>query len=68
MHSYLESLETCCLVTALLEFIFILTGIVKRLLKAGSPINYKDCGECTPLFHAIYSHQTDVADLLIKGK
>ena len=37
------------------------------LLDAGSSINYKDCGECTPLFHAIYSHQTEVADILIKG-
>ena len=37
------------------------------LLDVGSSINYKDCGECTPLFHAIYSHQTEVADILIKG-
>jgi hypothetical protein len=41
---------------------------VKKLLEAGSLLEYKDSGECTPLFHAIYGNQPDVTELLIKGK
>lgn len=43
-------------------------AMVKKLLAADSDLDCKDCGESTPLFHAVYAGQAAVTELLIKGK
>jgi hypothetical protein len=48
--------------------VYIVPVIVKKLLDAGSKLEYKDSAECTPLFHAVYSNKPAVTELMIRGK
>ena len=50
----------------LITFIYI-SDAVTYLLGKGCAIDMKDSAGCTPLYHAVFSHQTDVVTLLIKG-
>lgn len=45
-----------------------ITDIVDKLLKHGASLDCKDCGESTPLFHAVYSSKQEVTKQLIKGE
>jgi len=42
--------------------------VVDQLLQHGATLDCKDCGESTPLFHAVYRSRQAVTEQLIKGK
>ena len=40
---------------------------VRLLLQTGCDIDYKDCDECTPLFHAVSADHPGIVQLLVHG-